>query len=270
MFSFEFNKIAGAFLGACVFAMGLGILSEGIYTDSKPAKAGYELPEPQVETASEKPVAAVPLPVLLAKADVSKGQAGTKVCQACHNFEKGGGVKVGPPLYGVVDRPKGEVAGFDYSAGLKGKGGNWTFDDLNQFLTNPKGYITGTKMGYAGEADAGKRADILAYLRSLADAPVPLPAAPAAAAEAKPETAGAPAAAATAAEDKASAPNPAASKAAAPAGNMTPGAAPKAAERALPPAPTPAPATVPQAAPPGPPAAAAPDAAAPKAAGPQK
>lgn len=254
MFSFEFNKLAGAFLGACVFAMALGIAAEGIYTGDKPAKAGYELPELKVETAAEKPAAAVPLPVLLAKADATKGQADTKVCQACHNFEKGAGAKVGPALYGVVERPKGSAAGFDYSAGLKGKGGNWSFEDLDQFLTNPKGYITGTKMGYAGEADAGKRADILAYLRSLSDSPVSLPAAPAASAEAKPETAGAPAAASTKAEDKASAPNPAAAKAAAPAGNMTPGAPAGAAERALPPAPAPAAATVPPASPAPPPA----------------
>ncbi len=253
MFSFEFNKLAGAFLGACVFAMGLGILGEAIYTNAPPAKAGYELPEAKTETAAAKPVAAVPLPVLLAKADVTKGQADTKVCQACHNFEKGAGAKVGPPLYGVVDRPKGTVAGFDYSAGLKAKGGAWGFEDLDQFLTNPKGYVTGTKMGYAGEAEANKRADILAYLRSLSDSPVPLPAAPAASAEAKPETkpetAGAPAAAAAKAEDKASAPSPGTAKAAAPSGNMTPGAPAAAAQRALPPAPAPAAGTVPAASP---------------------
>lgn len=260
MFSFEFNKLAGAVLGACVFAMALGILAEGIYTSERPAKAGYELPEPKAEAAAEKPAAAVPLPVLLAKADVTKGQAGTKVCQACHNFEKGAGVKVGPDLYSVVDRPKGSVAGFDYSAGLKGKGGNWSFEDLDQFLTNPKGYITGTKMGYAGEQDAGRRADILAYLRSLSDKPVPLPAVPAAAAEAKPDTAGAPAAAAAKADDKASAPSPGDAKAAAPAGNMTPGAPAGAAQKALPPAPAPSPSSVP-ATPPAP--AAAPPLAAP-------
>jgi cytochrome c len=191
MFSFEFNKIAGAILGACVFAMGLGILAEGIYSGSKPAKAGYELPEPKAEAASDKPVATVPLPVLLAKGDTTKGQADTKVCQACHNFEKGAGPKVGPPLYGVVDRPKGSVAGFDYSAGLKAKGGNWTFEDLDQFITNPKGYVTGTKMGYGGEPEPAKRADILVYLRSLSDTPAPLPAV--AAEAAKPAAAPAPA-----------------------------------------------------------------------------
>lgn len=232
MFSFEFNKIAGAILGACVFAMGLGIVADAIYSTGKPAKPGYDLPEPKAEATTDKPAASVPLPVLLAKADATKGQADTKVCQACHNFEKGGGVKVGPPLYGVVDRPKGSVAGFDYSAGLKAKGGNWTFEDLDQFITNPKAYIAGTKMGYAGEPEAAKRADILAYLRTLSDSPAPLPAVAAEAAkpaEAKPD------------EKAAAAPAPAAPEAAAAPAGLKPAAAEKAPPAAAAPPPPPVP-----------------------------
>jgi cytochrome c len=178
MDSFTFNKIAGAFLGTCLFGMGLGVIGEAIYVPSEPAKPGYALPaggedEPSPEAAKAPP--ADDLPVLLAKADPKKGEADTKVCQACHNFEEGAGAKVGPPLYGVVGRPKGSIAGFDYSAGLKAKGGNWTYADLNQFLTKPSAYIEGTKMGYPGEENPAKRADILVYLRTLSKNPVPLP-----------------------------------------------------------------------------------------------
>jgi cytochrome c len=210
MDSFEFNKIAGALLGTVLFAVGLGVVAEGIYSSGAPAKPGYELPVGKSEAAAVKPAAAVPLPVLLAKADTAKGQAATKVCQACHNFEKGSGAKVGPSLYGIVGRPKGSAAGFDYSAGLKGKGGNWDFADLDGFLTNPKAYIAGTKMGYAGEPSPEKRADIEAYLRTLSDSPVPLPEAPAAPAPAPAAPAAAPAAPAPAAAPAAPAPAPAA------------------------------------------------------------
>ena len=95
---------------------------------------------------------------LLAKADPTKGEADTKPCQACHNFEKGAGVKVGPPLWGVVGRPKGSIAGFDYSAGMKAKGGNWTYDALFEYLADPRNVVKGTKMTFAGEASPTRRA----------------------------------------------------------------------------------------------------------------
>jgi cytochrome c len=117
-----------------------------------------------------------PIGQRLTESDVKKGEADTKPCQACHNFEKGAGAKIGPPLYGVVDRPKGSVAGFDYSEAIKSKGGEWTYADLDQFLTNPKAYAQGTKMTFAGEPDPAKRADIIDYLHTLSDKPEPLPA----------------------------------------------------------------------------------------------
>ncbi len=176
MDSFTYNKIAGAVLGTCLIGMGLGILGDAIYVPDTPRKPGYALPEPKAEAVADaKKAPEVPLPILLAKADAKKGEADAKVCGACHNFAEGAGSKVGPDLWDVVDRDKGGVAGFDYSPGLKGKGGKWTFADLNEWLIKPSAYIPGTKMGYAGEDSAEKRADILAYLRSLAKTPAALP-----------------------------------------------------------------------------------------------
>jgi cytochrome c len=186
--TFELNKIAGAILGSLLLAMALSVAGQLIFAHGPLLKPGYDLPVP-TETAAAGggegggAAAVAPLPERLAKADVSKGQANTKACQACHNFEKGAGAKVGPDLYGIVDRPKGSVEGFAYSDGLKAKGGDWTFDDLDHFLTNPKTYVSGTKMAFAGEADPQKRADIIDYLHTLSDNPVALPAAAAPAQE---------------------------------------------------------------------------------------
>ena len=113
---------------------------------------------------------------LLAKASADNGKAIFGKCKSCHIAENGKPSTVGPNLWGIVNRAKGALAGYaNYSEGLKGKGGNWTFDDLSAFLTNPKAYVTGTKMGFAGLTEAADRADVIAYLATLADTPVSLP-----------------------------------------------------------------------------------------------
>jgi cytochrome c len=112
---------------------------------------------------------------LLATAKPDSGAATFKVCTACHAGEKGGANKVGPALWGIVGRPKGSADGFNYSASLKGLGGDWTYDKLAGFINNPKAYAAGTKMVYGGIADPEKLADLLAYLGTLSDNPVPLP-----------------------------------------------------------------------------------------------
>ena len=178
MDSFTLNKIAGAVLGTCLVGMGIKLVTESVYEPGPPAKPGFALPNPKSEGAGGEVAKApevAPIAVRLAKADPKRGEADAKVCSACHNFQEGAGAKIGPGLYGVVDRPKGQAPSFDYSAGMKNKGGNWTYADLDQFITKPSAYVQGTKMGYPGEEDADKRADIISWLRTLAKTPAPLP-----------------------------------------------------------------------------------------------
>ena len=107
---------------------------------------------------------------------MEKGQATAKQCQACHTFEKGGPNRVGPNLWGIVGRPRAsERAASTISAAMKAKGGNWTFDELYKFLANPRGYIPGTNMTFAGLSRGQQRADVIDFLHTLSDSPLPLP-----------------------------------------------------------------------------------------------
>ena len=120
---------------------------------------------------------AVSLGTLLAKADKDKGAATAKACQACHDFTKGGPPKVGPNLYDVVGRGIGTAAPFVYSEGFKTMAGkNWTYEELDKWLTKPSDDIKGTKMAFGGISKAEDRANVLAYLGSLSDSPKPFPA----------------------------------------------------------------------------------------------
>lgn len=179
MNSFEFNKIAGAVLATALVVFGLNQAKSMIYHAEKPDKQGYaiEVTESGGGAAGGGETVAESLGTLLAKADPAKGQAQAKACLACHSFEKGGPNKTGPDLWDVVERPIAAHEGFAYSDSLKEKSGEkWTFEMLNQFITNPKSVAPKTKMAFGGVKRDAARADLLAYLRTLSDSPKPFPA----------------------------------------------------------------------------------------------
>ena len=178
MNSFELNKILGAILATCLITLALNIGAGAIFAPEKPSKPGYNIAvkeQGEGEKAGAAKEPEQPIETLLAKASIEKGQATAKQCQACHTFEKGGPNRVGPNLWGIVNRARASEAGFNYSAAMKAKGGNWSFDELSKFLANPRSYVPGTAMTFAGLSRAEQRADVIDYLRTLADNPVPLP-----------------------------------------------------------------------------------------------
>ncbi|WP_184257140.1 c-type cytochrome [Rhodopseudomonas rhenobacensis] len=181
MDSFELNKVVGAVLATCLLLLVSNFAAQAIFTPRKVEKQGYDIAvkEEAPPAAKGAPAAAVtsePIEKLLQTASVERGMAAAKKCAACHTFEKGGPNRTGPNLFGVVGDHVGEGRnGFNFSAAMKAKGGTWSFDALNQFLASPKGYVPGTAMGFAGIPKDSERADVIAYLRSLSDAPVPIP-----------------------------------------------------------------------------------------------
>src|SRR5947209_15669572 len=138
MDSFELNKIIGAILGTCLVLLVTSFTAGALFAPVMPEKPGFQIAAKEESHGGEGKEAAAPsepIEKLLQTASVEKGAAAAKKCAACHTFEKGGPNRVGPNLFGVLNEPKGQGrGGFNFSAAMKGKGGNWTYDDLNKFI----------------------------------------------------------------------------------------------------------------------------------------
>ncbi len=171
------NTIAGWVLFAGIVALGASIVSSEVFNSHRPETMGYPIEGVAVE--GEGAEAEQPIAFYLASADPAKGADVFKRCVTCHTIEKGGATGTGPNLWGSVGAPVGHVAGFAYSPDLKALGGSWDWDKLNAWVHNPKGLVPGTKMGFAGLSKPEDRANLLAYMNTQGDSPLPLPAAPA-------------------------------------------------------------------------------------------
>jgi cytochrome c len=171
------NAILGALLGTLLFVQTVRIIDESFSGPEKPhAEAAHKVAATEAAKPEHSAAAdAASFNKALATASAERGAGLVKQCQICHNTEEGKGPKIGPDLYNVVDRPVASAAGFNYSAALKAKGGKWTFAELNEWLNDPKGYVKGTTMSFAGLKSESKRADLVAYLATLSKNPVPLP-----------------------------------------------------------------------------------------------
>ena len=98
----------------------------------------------------------------------SKGKKVFGKCKACHKLGDGEN-GTGPNLYQIVGRQMASVTEFKYSGSFKGLEGQWTKDELNQFLTKPSNYIPGTSMSFAGLGKVTDRANLIAYLEESAN-----------------------------------------------------------------------------------------------------
>ncbi|HEV7265831.1 MAG TPA: cytochrome c family protein [Falsiroseomonas sp.] len=176
--SLEFNKAAAAVLTAGITFMVAGVVSDFLVSAPRLQTAAIATGEPPpADTPAPAGPTLEPIGPLLASADAAAGQqlAG-RLCASCHSFNEGGRNGVGPNLWGVVGDPHARVEGFNYSASLRGLSEQpWDYEALNAFLLRPAAAVPGTRMAFAGIANAQQRANVIAYLRSLDTEPEPLP-----------------------------------------------------------------------------------------------
>lgn len=176
------NMAVGALLSTVFVMMSVSIASEGLFHAEAPEKPGFAIVAEEAPAdggAAAAAPAAVPIAQLMASADPAAGATSFKKCASCHSADPSSPNKVGPGLWGVVNRPIAAHEAFSYSAAMKdfSQGGaeKWDYEHLNHFLAAPKAYIKGTAMGFAGLKNDQERANVIAYLRSLSDSPAPLP-----------------------------------------------------------------------------------------------
>jgi cytochrome c len=180
MDSFELNKMIGAFLAVVFVVFSVSLVSDSIFATHSPETPGYaiEVPEEVSAVTADAADAGPSVIELLASADPSAGESVFRRCASCHTVEEGGANRVGPNLWDIVNRPVASKEGFSYSAGMRAyaEGGTqWEYENLIAFLHDPRGYVSGTTMAFAGIRNPQEEANLIAYLRTLSDDPAPLP-----------------------------------------------------------------------------------------------
>lgn len=174
----RFNTVAGWALFAGIIALGGAIVSSKFFHDERPETMGYAIEG--VEAEGEGAAAGPGLNTLLASADVAAGEKVFAKCAACHTVTSGGANGIGPNLYATVGEEIGKgKGGFAFSAALSGKGGSWTFENLDHWLKSPREFAPGTKMTFAGLGNPVDRANLIAWMNTQGSN-LPLPAADAA------------------------------------------------------------------------------------------
>lgn len=177
MDSFELNKLIGAFLGVVFIVFSVSLASDAIFSSSAPETPGYHIEVVEDEGGEAAEEEAVNVAALMAEADASAGESAFRRCASCHSMSAGEN-RVGPYLYDIVGREVATAEGFSYSGPMSEYGADgttWDYENLFHFLQNPRGYVSGTTMAFAGLSNDQENANLIAYMREQSDDPLPLP-----------------------------------------------------------------------------------------------
>ena len=170
---YEFQKLITSIIIVVLIVIGISKISDSIYsTEENVVAYKVEVQEKKVVDSVEEKL---DLAAFLASGNVEHGKKVFKKCAACHSINEGGKNKIGPALWGVMQRKSGELKEYNYSKALLGYEKVWSFEELNGFLLKPATWIKGNKMGFAGLKDEKDRSSVILYLKESSNNPIPLP-----------------------------------------------------------------------------------------------
>lgn len=181
MGSLFFNKLAAALLAIALVVLGLTTLGDSLFHIEQPEEYGYPVDLAALEStagAEEEVEGPVDFGLLLASADLGAGERVARRCASCHTFDSGMADGTGPHLWGVLGRAVAAVDGFNYSGAMEEYGetvSGWGYENLYNFLENPRRYMPGTAMSFAGLRDQEDRINLIAYMHEQGSADMPFP-----------------------------------------------------------------------------------------------
>ena len=174
------NKIIVSIVLAVILVWGINKITDAIFYIEKPEKSAYQVANLTTATSTTATEAGSEnsesgnIMALFASTSAANGAKVFKKCLACHSVVKGGPNKIGPNIFGVLNRKAGSISDYKYSKAMAAYGKVWSFEEMNGFLTKPKDWIKGTKMSFMGLKSVKDRAAVILYMNENTDNPLPL------------------------------------------------------------------------------------------------
>jgi cytochrome c len=150
----------------CLVAASCLILAGCGNGGSEPATPDTPAPPPAPQLSDDEKLAVLAsLPAPYNAADLENGRRAFARCRSCHTITPGGPHLSGPNLYGVFDRKAGGLDKYSYSHALRNAGFDWDAEQLDHWLHNPRQFLPGNKMTFAGLSKPEDRRDVIAFLK---------------------------------------------------------------------------------------------------------
>ncbi|MBA9083034.1 cytochrome c [Bartonella chomelii] len=173
--TFTYFICASLFL--LIIAGGIFIFSDVIYDYFASVQHSYTADNDELKEKQGLSHHYLSLNERLQQGDLENGRKIFRQCALCHTSRRDNSNRVlGPTLWEIVNRPFADAKDFTYSRVLRENSDKkWDFSTLDRYLQSPRKAFPGTTMSFRGIKNDQDRADLLLYLRSLSDDPVPLP-----------------------------------------------------------------------------------------------